>query len=72
MVSPSEPIPLETPNSLDKTDRSCYSLCMASAGLVTRERILEQGLALMSRDGLAGVDETRRAAGWLSGGGSHV
>jgi AcrR family transcriptional regulator len=39
---------------LTKHDRSFYYLDMGSAG-ATRERILEQGLALMSQAGLSGV-----------------
>jgi AcrR family transcriptional regulator len=40
---------------LEKNDRSCYSASMTKAAAATRERILEQGLALMSRSGLSGV-----------------
>src|SRR4051812_17769860 len=41
---------LLTPN-----DRSCYFLIMGKKLHETRERLLQQGLALMSRDGMAGV-----------------
>jgi len=40
---------------LTKNDRSCYFLLMGDVAASTRERILEQGLALMSRSGLTGV-----------------
>src|ERR1700690_4066252 len=39
---------------VDTNDRSCYCLLMTQAAS-TRDRILEQGLALMSQAGLAGV-----------------
>jgi AcrR family transcriptional regulator len=41
--------------ALDKHDRSCFFGRMARAGASTRQRILHQGLALMSRSGLGGV-----------------
>jgi AcrR family transcriptional regulator len=40
---------------VDKNDRSCYFLFMGNVAASTHERILEQGLALMSQSGLAGV-----------------
>src|SRR5579862_8839865 len=40
---------------LTRTDRSCYFCRMQHVATSTRQRILEQGLALMSRSGLSGV-----------------
>jgi AcrR family transcriptional regulator len=40
---------------LTKNDRSCFSGRMPNPAISTRERILHQGLALMSQSGLAGV-----------------
>src|SRR5262245_40427294 len=42
--------------SLTKNDRSCFSVAaMTNPTISTRERILHQGLALMSQAGLSGV-----------------
>ena len=41
--------------SLTEYDRSCFFLNMSSAGTATREKIMRQGLALMSQSGLGGV-----------------
>jgi AcrR family transcriptional regulator len=43
------------PSRLTKNDRSCFFVCMANPETSTRERILHQGLALMSQSGLGGV-----------------
>src|SRR6185369_9729479 len=40
---------------LTKNDRSCHFLFMGTVAASTHERILQQGLALMSQAGLAGV-----------------
>jgi AcrR family transcriptional regulator len=40
---------------VDKYDRSCFFSRMTTAASSTRDRILQQGLALMSRAGLTGV-----------------
>lgn len=46
----------ERPVVLDKHDRSCcYEITMTNLTASTRERILHQGLALMSQSGLSGV-----------------
>ena len=42
-------------DQVKKNDRSCYSLTMSQQGTVTRQRILHEGLNLLSEAGLAGV-----------------